>query len=313
MLKVFICHSSLDKQFARTIADDLRNRGADVWIDETNMTVGDSLFGSIAAGLEQSDYVLVLITADSMARPWVQKELSAAFSLEVDRGGKVILPVLLEDAVLPVLLRDKLYADFRSSYTEGFQSLERALGLAYSDPVYSFRTLESVVRITIHDAEGCHASYERKGICLCLHDNVDFVTDRYYVDGEIENIRVSPGNKGKIWTQLGQTFVQTRFPENLKKGSILHHIIEMDLNNCFCEKSEYWDAKMEGYIEKTSVEIVFPIDRSPTNWWVEEHAGSGFHESQAVLSCEVIAEHTVLRMEITKPPLARSYLLHWDW
>jgi esterase/lipase superfamily enzyme len=40
---VFICHSSKDKVFVKKLAADLRKQEIDVWLDEWNMNVGDSI------------------------------------------------------------------------------------------------------------------------------------------------------------------------------------------------------------------------------------------------------------------------------
>ncbi len=44
-MKVFISHSSLDKDIARRIAEQYRSRGVGVWIDEGELGPGDSLCG----------------------------------------------------------------------------------------------------------------------------------------------------------------------------------------------------------------------------------------------------------------------------
>jgi hypothetical protein len=43
---------------------------------------------------------------------WVEQELNAALTNQISGKG-VVLPVLLEECELPILLRDRLYADLR--------------------------------------------------------------------------------------------------------------------------------------------------------------------------------------------------------
>ena len=310
---MFICHSSFDKPFARRLAEELRNRGAEVWIDEEKMTVGDSLFESISFGIEQADYVVVLVTAASLQRPWVRKELAAAFSLEVERGGKCILPILLEGTELPALLKDKVYADFRHSWRDGIAALEAGLGLADSDFAYSFRTLKSEVAIEILDELGSLAHYKKTSDAMCLRDHVDITTDHFYVDGALTNIRVTPGSIDRTWPQAGYTFVQTRLPAGLRKNSPFHQVLEMDFTNTFTSGIEYWEARMDGLLDETAVVITFPKARAPRRWWAEERAGGGFYESRVPVALTDVAGHARLRMDMIKPPMSRCYVLRWEW
>lgn len=45
----------------------------------------------------------------------------------------VVLPILYQDCEIPFLLEDRKYADFRTSYDEGFMALCAALGLKHSE------------------------------------------------------------------------------------------------------------------------------------------------------------------------------------
>ena len=115
MTKVFFCHASRDKALVRHIVGELERYGIDVWIDEREIRVGDSLRQTIEKGLLDSEYVLVALSKVAIERPWVIEELSAALAIEKERGAKVILPVLLEDCEIPLFLRDKKYGYIRNS------------------------------------------------------------------------------------------------------------------------------------------------------------------------------------------------------
>ncbi len=110
---VFLCHSSIDKEFARKLATDLTLAGARVWLDEAEIKVGDSLVKKISEGLEEMDFVGVLLSPDSVSSEWVQRELGAALAIEINERRVKALPLLLRDCPIPTLLKDKFYADFR--------------------------------------------------------------------------------------------------------------------------------------------------------------------------------------------------------
>lgn len=90
---VFISHASEDKgTVARPLADLLRARGLEVWLDENELKLGDSLREKIDHGLSNSRYGVVILSKSFFGKDWPIKELNGLASLEVN-GRKVILPV----------------------------------------------------------------------------------------------------------------------------------------------------------------------------------------------------------------------------
>jgi hypothetical protein len=91
---LFICHASEDKySVARPLSQALTKRGWSVWLDEGELTVGDSLSGRIDAALAQSRFGIVVLSSAFFAKPWTKLELAGLFAREVHGGSKVILPV----------------------------------------------------------------------------------------------------------------------------------------------------------------------------------------------------------------------------
>ncbi|TGV29649.1 toll/interleukin-1 receptor domain-containing protein, partial [Mesorhizobium sp. M00.F.Ca.ET.186.01.1.1] len=72
--KLFISHSSKDKLFARLLATDLADSGHSPWLDEWQIKVGESIPASISLALQKSDYVLVILSNNSVESQWVQQE-----------------------------------------------------------------------------------------------------------------------------------------------------------------------------------------------------------------------------------------------
>jgi hypothetical protein len=91
--RLFICHATRDKPFVRRLAEAFDRHGVDVWVDEREIKVGDSLLTTIQSGLHNCEGVVVVLSRAAMERPWVQRELKAAFTLEVERRRKVIFPI----------------------------------------------------------------------------------------------------------------------------------------------------------------------------------------------------------------------------
>lgn len=136
MSRVFLSHSHIDRPFARQLAADLRRAGHDVWLDEAQIEVGDSLIEKIREGLNEVDYVAAIISRASVASPWVTKELDIASNREIRESRIVVLPVLLERVPLPGFLEGKFYADFTDTtkYKESLKLVLRRLGPAVAPP-----------------------------------------------------------------------------------------------------------------------------------------------------------------------------------
>jgi hypothetical protein len=91
---VFVSHASEDKDVvARPLAEALSQRGWSVWLDELELTVGDSLSGRIDAGLANTRFGVVILSPAFFSKPWPQRELAGLAAREMSSGSKVILPV----------------------------------------------------------------------------------------------------------------------------------------------------------------------------------------------------------------------------
>lgn len=133
MPSLFLSHSSADKTFVEKLAKDLEGVGVNVWFDKWEIKVGDSLTGKIEEGLQANDYLGLVLSPAAVASEWVKAELSAAWCRQMSSRKIVVLPILYQDCEIPFLLEDRKYADFRTSYDEGFMALCAALGLKHSE------------------------------------------------------------------------------------------------------------------------------------------------------------------------------------
>ena len=126
---IFISHSSQDAVSSLRLAEDLKKAGLKVWLDEWDIAVGERITDKIQRGLTSADYLAVWLTRASIESGWVEREWQAKYHAEIASNSIMILPLLAEDCTIPILLSDKKYADFRSSYTTGLADLLRSVGL----------------------------------------------------------------------------------------------------------------------------------------------------------------------------------------
>lgn len=127
MEKVFISYSNHDKKFVNLLSSRLQSDGVSVWLDEKSLAVGDNIAERIKDAISKTDYFIVVLSKNSINSHWVNFELSVTILNEISTQQTVILPVLIEDCEIPFSLRDRLFADFRFSFEQGYNKLLQAL------------------------------------------------------------------------------------------------------------------------------------------------------------------------------------------
>jgi hypothetical protein len=78
MPSAFISHSSIDKPFVRRLKDDLEDSGVSAWLDEDQILPGQSFVARINQGLEDNDFVLLVISANFLPSDWALWETNTS-------------------------------------------------------------------------------------------------------------------------------------------------------------------------------------------------------------------------------------------
>lgn len=114
----FISHATEDKtDVARPLAQRLGELGLRVWIDDSELRVGDSLRESIERGLARSRFGVVILSRAFFAKEWPQRELNGLLARETS-GDKVVLPVWHRVDAAYVARHSPILADRVSLSTE---------------------------------------------------------------------------------------------------------------------------------------------------------------------------------------------------
>ncbi len=127
--RLFISYSSRDRTFASTLAAKLIEHGWQVWYDQWEINVGDSLISKIEQGILGSSYFVVVLSETSVASRWVREELEAAMLRTLNGENVLILPVRIDACPVPAFLRSKKYADFRDGFEHGLDQIIKAVAV----------------------------------------------------------------------------------------------------------------------------------------------------------------------------------------
>lgn len=102
---VFLSYTSDNIELARRIAEALQGNGIETWWDKWCISTGDSLRQKIDEGLSGCTHFLVLLTPQSIGKPWVNQEMDAGLVRKLNDQCR-FLPVRynLPASALPPLL-----------------------------------------------------------------------------------------------------------------------------------------------------------------------------------------------------------------
>jgi hypothetical protein len=89
--QVFVSHASADKWLATAICEKIESVGAIYFRDDRDIHGGDDIPEAIRTQINSSRELVVLLTPDSIDRPWVLLEVGAAWGR---RRHYRIIPVL---------------------------------------------------------------------------------------------------------------------------------------------------------------------------------------------------------------------------
>ncbi|MEB3169568.1 MAG: toll/interleukin-1 receptor domain-containing protein [Synechococcaceae cyanobacterium] len=90
-MSIFLSYSRRDSELVNRLYDDLRARGADVWMDRNAIEAGSLWRTSIVEGIQNCRVFLLVVSAASQKSKNVAKEVSLAES-----NGKPILPLKVD-------------------------------------------------------------------------------------------------------------------------------------------------------------------------------------------------------------------------
>ena len=123
MAQVFISYSRKDLDFIEQLASDLKETGLSVWYDLSGLDGGARWSREIEKAIRASQYVLVVLSPDSVASKWVEEEFLYASELD-----KKIVPLFYRQCSLPFGYRTLHFVNVQGdNYRQNFGEILRAL------------------------------------------------------------------------------------------------------------------------------------------------------------------------------------------
>jgi TIR domain len=127
-LRVFLCHSSSDKEIVRRLYTRLCGNGIDAWLDEEKLLPGQKWEVEIPKAVKNSDVVIVCLSTNAIDKSgYIQKEILIALDVADEKPEDTIflIPFRLEPCDIPHRLRRFHCAPFHQE--EGYQRLMLSL------------------------------------------------------------------------------------------------------------------------------------------------------------------------------------------
>lgn len=90
---VFISHASEDKEeVVRPLANALKDRKLNVWYDEFELKIGDSLRQKIDKGVAKSKFGIIILSKNFIKKGWTNYELDGLISRSIS-NQQILLPI----------------------------------------------------------------------------------------------------------------------------------------------------------------------------------------------------------------------------
>lgn len=126
-MAIFVSYSHKDKDFVDRLCRNLISEKIRLWIDRWELKPGDSLIDSVQIALEHAGAILVILSKNYVESAWCKKEMNAGLIRELEKKGNIIIPIVIENCDIPIFLKEKMYADFRSDWDEAYRILAETL------------------------------------------------------------------------------------------------------------------------------------------------------------------------------------------
>jgi hypothetical protein len=118
-MKVFLSHSTKDKQFVQTLAAELEAQKIEPWLCEVDIEFGQNFVAKIEEGLRDADLTVLFWSPEAARSDWTRLEWTSVTAREISESRTRLGVVLLRDCAVPEVLRVKHWIDARTDLEKG--------------------------------------------------------------------------------------------------------------------------------------------------------------------------------------------------
>ncbi len=127
MANVFISHRTADMALATRLANEIKAAGHNVWLDDWEIGIGDSIIGKMNAGLRDAEYLVLCYSPLGVSSPWTAEEWESFRTRQLNGQKVKLLPVNLSRGDPPAILEHLKYADLVRDWAGGVAQLLKAI------------------------------------------------------------------------------------------------------------------------------------------------------------------------------------------
>src|SRR3954453_14140190 len=111
MPSAFISYAHEDQEFMLALVEQLQGQTLEIRYDQVVLNIGDSLIQRLSQEIAAGDFLLAIVSPDSVASNWCQRELALAATQGINEQRVKVLPVKFRGAERPPMLADTYWAD----------------------------------------------------------------------------------------------------------------------------------------------------------------------------------------------------------
>jgi hypothetical protein len=119
-MKVFLSHSTKDKEFVQALVAELEAENIQSWICEVDVEFGGNFVAKMEEGLRDADLVVLFWSPEAARSAWTQLEWTSVIHETAESRTRLGV-VLLRDCPIPELLRVKHQIDARQDPNNGLR------------------------------------------------------------------------------------------------------------------------------------------------------------------------------------------------
>ncbi len=109
---VFLAFSFKDIEFAEELERILQESSIRTWMATREIKPGDDWQLKVKENLQICDYFLAIVSRSSNESQWTQWEFQMAIQNEKNFNKPLVIPILMENVIIPNYLKHRQYVDF---------------------------------------------------------------------------------------------------------------------------------------------------------------------------------------------------------